>query len=1117
LREVAEIFFKSCIRGAIERHLSNAQHEKFMKNRRIVKSWSNGILISAAAEFVKVLPESVVLLPTRMAGEGLAQRLGGFAGVHAITLVEFAADLARPAMATRGLGPLSRLGREAVAARVAHAAGAASELRYFAPVAGLPGFARALANTIGELRLTGVRPGELINQGEPGQDLASLLARYESELAEQRLVDLAGVLALATKAARESRHRLLDLPLVALDAPLDTRGYKEFFASVADRAPQVLVAVLTPALAPEPGDASGVELEDLDAQATGPGHSLEHLRRFLFAVSTVQRTAPGTPPLRPTPNDGRFQIFSAPGEGLESIEIARRILRLAHPRTPHDKATPFDQVAILLRNPERYQPMVEEALRRARIPAFFSRGSARPDPAGRAFLALLSCAAEKLSASRFAEYLSLAQVPLETAAPVAATDDSGNWVGSEPGPEDEMLKAGRGTETEDTNDDLPRRTRTLRGWEKLLVDAAVIGSRERWQRRLAGLKAELELQRDLLEQTDPPRAESVGLQLESLAELEHFALPVIETLDALPAAASWATWKQHLTHLARMALRDPDPVLAILAEFDPMGDVGPASLEEVTEVLSDRLRFLRREPPRRRWGHVFVGPVEEARGREFAVVFLPGLSEGLFPRRALEDPLLLDDFRRALNAALPLRTDRVDQERLRLHIAAGAARDRLIASYSRMDVAEARPRVPSFYALELPRAVQGSLPVLKDFERLAREAAPARLNRPAPRETADAIDDAEYDAVAIESAQAGTPGGARYLIESNTHLARSLRARYTRWRRSWKEADGLITADRGALDALADQRLAKRAWSPSALERFAVCPYQFALAGILRLHPREESAPLEQLDPLTRGALFHAVQFALLQDLRDSGLLPVNRDRLPEALAHADSALDRVAGDYEEQLAPAIPRVWRAEIEDLRTDLRGWLQHAAQNDDDWTPMHFELGFGLESHPGRDPASVREEAELKEGVRLRGSIDLVEMHSTRGVLRVTDHKTGRPLERPPAFVGGGKTLQPVLYALSAAKLLGRPVESGRLFYATQRGEYQQMAVLVNDRARAFLTRFLGNVDGSIADGFLPPAPERDACGRCDYRIVCGPYEEQRSARKDRRDPRMEPLVEIRGMA
>jgi CRISPR/Cas system-associated exonuclease Cas4 (RecB family) len=712
--------------------------------------------------------------------------------------------------------------------------------------------------------------------------------------------------------------------------------------------------------------------------------------------------------------------------------------------------------------------------------------------------------------------LSLGQVPEPD-----GTGASSAWVAAEPGPDDAALgAAARGEEKEAST---ARPSRSLSGWEKLLVDAAVIDSHERWRRRLSGLRAELELQAELLEHTDPDRASSLARRIAALAELEHFALPLIETLAALPVEARWSEWQGHLEHLARTALRDPDPVLAVLAEFEPMREVGPASLEEVLEVLSERLRFLRREPPRRPWGRVFVGPVEEARGCEFSAVFLPGLSEGLFPRRALEDPLLLDDFRRALNAHLPLRAGRAEQERELLHVAAGAARDFFIASYSRMDVAEARPRVPSFYALELPRAVQGSLPALKEFERLAREAAPARLNRPAPLDIAEAIDNAEYDVVAleiaIEKAPSGSPGGARYLVEANAHLARSLRARWARWKSGWKEADGLITGDRAALDVLATHTLAARPWSPSALERFAVCPYRFALAGIYGLRPREEAAPLEQLDPLTRGALFHAVQFALLRDLQGADLLPLDASRLEQALQYADAALERVASEYEEQLAPAIARVWRSGIEDLRTDLRGWMQHAAQNDQEWIPAHFELGFGIAraGESMRDPASVREPIALAEGVRLRGSIDLVERHASRAALRITDHKTGKPLERPPAFVGGGKALQPLLYALAAAHMLGQPVESGRLFYSTQRGGYQQMAVLVNDRARAFLARFLGHVDASISGGFLPPAPEKEACERCDYRTVCGPYEEQRAARKDRRDERMEALIEIRGMA
>ena len=79
------------------------------------------------------------------------------------------------------------------------------------------------------------------------------------------------------------------------------------------------------------------------------------------------------------------------------------------------QGTPFDQMAVLLRAPQTYLSVLEHALDRAGIPAWFHRGTRRPDPAGRALLALLACADEGLSARRFAEYVSLGQVPLTDA------------------------------------------------------------------------------------------------------------------------------------------------------------------------------------------------------------------------------------------------------------------------------------------------------------------------------------------------------------------------------------------------------------------------------------------------------------------------------------------------------------------------------------------------------------------------------------------------------------------------------------------------------------------------------------------------------------------------------
>jgi CRISPR/Cas system-associated exonuclease Cas4 (RecB family) len=749
-------------------------------------------------------------------------------------------------------------------------------------------------------------------------------------------------------------------------------------------------------------------------------------------------------------------------------------------------------------------------LRRAAIPGYFSRGVARPDPAGRAFLALLACAADKCSASRFAEYLSLGQLP--------PLDDTGAPKAPEPlwvPPDDELLgtsplpaqEAPPETVTEDNRLSVPI------GWEQLLVDAAVIGGHDRWARRLRGLRRELQAQLRVTDKEDAARRPHIERRIAQLNRLEHFALPLIDVLAALPRAANWGAWLDVLSDLARTSLRRPESVLAVLSELQPMSEVGPASLDEVSDVLSEKLGKLRAEPPRRRYGHVFVGSIDEARGRTFDVVFIPGLAEGLFPRRAFEDPLLLDVYRAKVSAALETQDQRVARERMLLRSGAAAASTSLVVSYPRMDVVQARPRVPSFYALEVMRAAEGRLPSLREFEKRATASAPARLDWPAPSDPQVAIDDAEYDLASLQAAlRHARTGSSRYLMETNESLARSLRARVRRWRNRWSPADGLVDPDPATLAILGAHRFRERGYSPSALQQFSACPYRFLLSAIFQFRPQEVAAPLEQMDPLTRGALFHAVQFELYSELSGRGELPITPERLPRALDLADRVLDRLAARFADDLAPAIPRVWTTEVEELRTDLRGWIQQVALTRPDWLPLHFEFGFGLAEGRRGDPASVREEAVILDGVRLRGSIDLVERHQTRGALRVTDHKTGKAPQNRPQYVGGGAILQPLLYALAAERLLGQPVESGSLFYCTQRGDFSEFSIPLNDDSRNRLARVLKTVERFVSEGFLPAAPERGACKLCDYRPVCGPYEEQRAQRKSRE--RVEPLVDIR---
>ena len=1067
-----------------------------MAPRALVHSRSNAALLHRAAAFLNTKPphgEILLIAPTRAAASELAIRAfpSGCQGVHALTLTQLAAHLAAQPMGRLRLAPISRLGIEALAARIVHTAVTAKALPYFAPVAQTPGFARALSKTITELRLQHVAPDALSETGAPGRDLAHLLSLYEQELAERSVADLPLLFDLATKEIQTAHHRFIDLPLVLLGLADESAAHQQLIAALVKRSPAVFATAISdddPALV-FLERVLGVTRESLEDVA--PTATLDRVRTWLFSTAQPQ-SAPPDPSL----------LFSAPGESVECVEIARRIRALA------EQGTPFDRVAILLRNVDPYQPLVEEAMRRAGIDHYFSRGAARPDPAGRAFLALLACASDGCSASRFAEYLSLGQIPPldPDGAPQSRPTQ---WIPAD----DEILAtfqtagaaAALPTDDEDHSLDVPF------GWEKLLVDAAVIGGRDRWARRLRGLRAEFQAQLRDLERDDQIHRVHVERRIQQLKRLEHFALPLIETLSALPAAERWGVWLTHLTALAQMALRRPESVLAVLAELDPMAEVGPVSLDEVYDVLSERLGFLRSEPPQRRYGRVFVGSIEEARGRSFDVVFLPGLAEGLFPRRSLEDPLLLDEHRAKLAIGLDNQVQRVARERMLLRSAAAVASKSLVVSYPRMDVAQSRARVPSFYALEVVRAAEGRLPSLREFEKRAARSASARLDWPAPANPRDAIDDAEYDLAALNASLklrgAAATGSARYLMQSNEALARSLRTRGRRWRNFWSSADGLVDPDPATLQALDAHRLAQRSYSPSSLQHFAACPYRFLLHAVFQFRPREHPARLEQMDPLTRGALFHSAQFELFRELARDNLLPVAEPHLPNILDRADQVLDRVAARYEDELAPAIPRVWKSEIENLRTDLRGWLQHVAATQSDWLPEHFEFAFGLAPDPDRDPASTAQEALILDHVRLRGSIDLIERHPARHTLRITDHKTGKAPQNRPQYVGGGAMLQPLLYALAAETFLGESVESGRLYYCTQRGEFSTIDIPLEDAARERLRRVLHTIDTSIAEGFLPAAPQAGACSLCDYGAVCGPYEERRAKRNN-------PIVWIR---
>ena len=618
---------------------------------RVVLSSSAAVRLAAARRFVlDAAPDTefLVAAASRAAADDFARAIartrGATFGMYRFSVTQLAARLAGPLLARDRLSPTTPLGVQAVAARALFDATRDGALSYFAPVATAPGFPRALARTLEEVSLAMVPAAAIRGLGDGGGDLAALLERFDEQFDAASAVDRSRFLSAAARAVAEHTNPYAHCRLLLLDVPVANATERTFVEALVARAPAACAT--TPkgddlsrdALAGmgsiEDMDSSDVidsrdsrdsrnsrdsrdSRDSDDAGAIGDGSSrgpLARVRRNLFSL-----TAP--PPAEPL---DEVELFSAPGEGRECVEIARRVLREAR------RGVPFDRIAIALRAPQHYAGLLEHALERAGIPAYFERGTRRPHPAGRAFLALLRCAADNLSARRFAEYLSLGQVPEAGHSGADTFPSSNDEVFGVAGERAETVgRALSGSSSEEWELDQeggpdkvrPTPDRAPWKWERLLAESRVIATEQRWERRLSGLVHECELQQQELTRTEPgsPRIDHLTRKIDDIHQLESFALPLMRTLGGWPARATWGEWLERFGPLASRVLKQPDRVLRVLADLSPMGAIGPIGLDEAADVLAWRLASIEAEPPARRYGRVLVTTPTELRGRSFEV------------------------------------------------------------------------------------------------------------------------------------------------------------------------------------------------------------------------------------------------------------------------------------------------------------------------------------------------------------------------------------------------------------------------------------------------------------------------------------------------------------------
>ncbi|MBI4880407.1 MAG: exodeoxyribonuclease V subunit gamma [Planctomycetes bacterium] len=1048
--------------------------------RRLIRGDFQPVLEGAFLAEVKArrardaLARVTVLVPSNLLKMHLRRLLardgGACLNVRFLTLIDLARELAEPALRRAPRALLPALGRELVAGEAARSCG---EKSYFHAVSRCAGFPAVLAAAIRDVRDCLISPDDL-RRASPARkirDLADLLEGYERRLAAAGLIDDADLFRLALAEAE-------DHPLLAGAPPL-VYGFYDF-TSVQRR---LLEAVLRRAggivFAPiGEGRAFAYARPALDffqrmgfadeggvPAARGNGRALDVLRERLFE-------RPGGGP--PAPPDGSVRILACPGSPLEAREIVRQVVLLAR------EGFPLHEIGVVFRGAGPL-PLVDEALR-----SFAALACLAPEERPAVFLH----GGRSLAELRAARSLLLL---LDLLAGGLARRDLFEWLhfaGFEP--------------------------RAL-ALERLARKARVAGGEgaAEWRERLAflerGLIAEREraARADAAGEGDATSEEAWRQRLEDLARLRALVERLESGAERLRRAASFSEQVEAACGLfAALSPGGAEDLAALcealeqVAELDRLGFA--PDLESFQRLAAEALAGECRREGSFQQG-LFLGSLLPARGLPFRALLLPGLEDGVFPRRGRQDPILLDHERAALSArllpeddvGLPLARRARQEDRMLFRLACAAAGERLIFFYPRVNEGDGRERLPSPALVAAGEALRG--------ERLPAGALPrlpeARVV-PAfdPADAAPPLDLLEFDRRETARAVAEkAPERLLFLAELHPPARAVLRAELLRWRApDFTPFDAVVPEEPGLAPPGAGRPI-----SPSRLETYARCPFQYYARYVLGLAEPEEDDELAELSPLDRGSLVHRVLEEFGRGIAAAESFPLAEGRRAALRRRLEELLDLQARRFEESGALPHPLLRRAARSRLAADLRSFLEHEIEGSTERRPAFLEVSCG------RGAAQPALEIDLGDGkIAVSGAIDRVDLSLDRKSATVIDYKTGAAIARGDGGLDGGRRIQLPLYALACQEVIapGAAVTRAEYFFCTRSGGGKRLAgdsALWSGGAAGQLKEVLRALRDGIARGvFLADPRDVKTCGVCPFALVCGRGAglEERFARK-----------------
>ncbi len=651
----------------------------------------------------------------------------------------------------------------------------------------------------------------------------------------------------------------------------------------------------------------------------------------------------------------------------------------------------------------------------------------------------------------------------------------------------------------------------LARWERLSRDAGVVGGRAQWDVRLSSRADELDAAAASIESEAGQEDRAVRRRrgAEDTRALRTFVLELVDDVEA--AATAPRPWHEHARWLRRLLDRLLGPAgrrqgwpleerraaervelavdrLGALSSVEP----GPVPLDVVVRTLEVELEGDLGRVGRFGEG-VLVGSLAMGVGLDLDLVAVVGMAEGLVPSPPRDDSLLPDRERQAAGGTLALRSDGVGRQQREL-LATLAAASSHVLSHPRGDLRRSSERVPSRWLLEaagqmdgrrlwardLATHTAGWLVHVQSFDHGLRHlAVPATAQE--HRLRALLADGAAARSLEVID-RLGDPA-----LSSGAALVRGRSShRLTRF-------DGRLPA--GAVASPADPEAARTA-SPTSLERWARCPFDYFVRSVLGVQEVENPEDALSITALDRGSLVHDVLERFIREVlaRPAADQPSPGDRWsPADRAHV-RALGEEACDHYESLGRTGRRVmWHRDRAEILQELDQTLtfEEEVRQVEGSRPVAAEMAFG-----GVDEGPVVA-LPLPDGreVRFRGMADRIDRTDAGGLL-VVDYKTGSDRsygglsEDDPDQ--GGTRLQLAVYGAAARATMaepGAPVKA-EYWFVSRKGNFRRRGYPLTPEVESRISETLGLIVDGIEGGMFPAHPTDQVgmpfnpCASCD---------------------------------